>query len=139
MDPDKALEKIRELVKALDAGAVRELAEAFEDSRCGGEEHVARVGELAELMSQLDEWLTKGGLFPARWEDTHGWVRVRRDLADKQRELSKVGEMLHSAQRAVDQLEAGRDAALELVRKRQAVEPKSQFLDLMAQHLGGRT
>jgi biopolymer transport protein ExbB/TolQ len=93
MDPDKTLEEIRELVR--------------------NHEGERGADALAERVGKLDEWLVGGGLFPAVWEDTHGWVRVRRDLADKQRQLSSVEEMLRAAQRAVDQLEARAQSARE--------------------------
>jgi hypothetical protein len=109
MDPDKTLAEICELAENQDGSA--------------------EASALAERVLALDEWLTKGGLFPARWEDTHGWVRVRRDLADKQRELSKVAEMLHSAQRAVDKLEERAEQAREVCRKHNAVSaPRHQLL-----------
>jgi hypothetical protein len=106
MDPDKALAEIRRLI-----------------ATTGGELDTDTAMEICVKFGQLDEWLIKGGLFPAAWEDTHGWVRNRRDLADKQRELTKVEEMLHSAQRAVDQLEARAEQAREVCRKHNAVMP----------------
>lgn len=50
MDPNAALERIRDLV-----GAVERHGRA-DDGR-----------ELAEVVRGLDEWITKGGFLPAEW------------------------------------------------------------------------
>lgn len=52
MDPDKALEELRERVSAALMYATENEAEAL---------------ELARRFRTLDNWITKGGFLPAEW------------------------------------------------------------------------
>lgn len=60
MDPNAALEGIRERVNALTA-----------DTDMGGvltaSEFIETALELAHLANSLDEWLSKGGFLPDEW------------------------------------------------------------------------
>ena len=59
MDPNETLRMIREVV-------------AWEQNRTGDETYGAddfadMLGEVTELIADLDEWLTRGGFLPADW------------------------------------------------------------------------
>jgi hypothetical protein len=56
MDPDEALRRIR-------AAIVHARAEEYRGANYG-----AHVEELMELVSALDEWLTRGGFKPKDWK-----------------------------------------------------------------------
>lgn len=56
MDPNATLRRIRELVKEL------------QEPEGDGYDTDTLTEELTELVSSLDNWLTKGGFLPKQWE-----------------------------------------------------------------------
>jgi len=62
MDPNKALERMRELAsRIVDANPEWEENTRFVLEDCT---------ELAELFCGLDEWISKGGFLPQAWQET---------------------------------------------------------------------
>ncbi len=69
MDPNAALERIRELIESL--------TRAADSSEDPGERWFAIRGELSELVDTwngLDGWLSKGGFPPRPWSGKVGWL-----------------------------------------------------------------
>jgi hypothetical protein len=67
MDPNEALNKLRELAKKILAIA----DEPFEDDQFGvaGDRGMSDAAvEMAEQFVALDEWVIKGGFLPRNWE-----------------------------------------------------------------------
>jgi len=58
MDPDKALETIRESLAVL----------RIPEDHVGVIERDEALGDLVESMGALDEWLSRGGFLPADWQ-----------------------------------------------------------------------
>jgi glycine/D-amino acid oxidase-like deaminating enzyme len=61
MDPDANLARQRELVKQIDAAFSTENYVEVADA----------ASQLVELISALDEWMSKGGYLPAAWADSY--------------------------------------------------------------------
>ncbi|WP_327144369.1 hypothetical protein [Nocardia sp. NBC_01327] len=65
MDPDKALNEIRELIKQYD-----ELGMWKRDYDCNDAARI--LIDLAQTVAALDQWLTFGGFIPEAWVRCHG-------------------------------------------------------------------
>jgi hypothetical protein len=57
MDPDAALNELRELAGRLRDPGPEQVLDDLED-----------VGRMAELVEALDGWLSRGGFLPAAWQ-----------------------------------------------------------------------
>lgn len=55
MDPDAALQRIRDLIAEIN------------DEAEGSLRYLNLVSDLADAVQDLDEWLAKGGYLPAAW------------------------------------------------------------------------
>lgn len=70
MDPNSALDDMREAIKAFTKASER----AADDHNLGSAYAALAIGEdLTESAEALDEWITQGGFLPTAW----------RDIADK--------------------------------------------------------